>query len=143
MLRTFFIRGLYRWSSEVEKSNHPVIPKIGEETIFDKIIRKELPGTILYEDDLVIAFKDIAPKAPVHILLIPKIRNNLINLTTAEEKNINILGYLLVKAAEVAKQEKLDDGWRLVINNGVNACQSVYHLHLHILGGKKLDWTPG
>ena len=143
MSRTFFIRGLYRWSSEVEKSNHPVIPKIGEETIFDKIIRKELPGTILYEDDLVIAFKDIAPKAPVHILLIPKIRNNLINLTTAEEKNINILGYLLVKAAEVAKQEKLDDGWRLVINNGVNACQSVYHLHLHILGGKKLDWTPG
>ena len=143
MNRISSLKLIARHLSEESKAKAAIIPKANEATVFDKIIQRELPAKIIYEDDLILGFRDVSPKAPTHILLIPKIRGNLINLHHAEEKDKDILGHLLLKAAEIAKKENLDDGWRLVINNGANACQSVYHLHLHILGGKQLTWPPG
>ncbi|KAJ8570559.1 hypothetical protein K7X08_037531 [Anisodus acutangulus] len=121
-------------------------------TIFDKIINKEIPANIVYEDDKVLAFRDINPQAPVHILLIPKVRDGLTGLSKvfcllserAEEKHREILGQLLYTAKLVAKQEGLlENGFRLVINDGPSGCQSVYHLHLHLLGGRQMNWPPG
>ncbi|GAQ79538.1 histidine triad family protein [Klebsormidium nitens] len=112
-------------------------------TLFDKIISKEIPATIVYEDDLVLAFRDISPQAPTHIILVPKQRNGLTQLSKATEGNKEVLGHLLLKAGEIAKAEKLDEGFRVVINNGPQGCQSVYHLHLHIIGGRQMKWPPG
>lgn len=112
-------------------------------TIFDKIISKELPAKVVFEDDEVLAFRDIAPQAPTHILLIPKVRDGLTGISKAEEKHCEILGRLLYTAKLVAKQEGLDDGFRLVINDGPNGCQSVYHLHIHLIGGRQMNWPPG
>ncbi|KAK9081765.1 hypothetical protein Syun_031211 [Stephania yunnanensis] len=112
-------------------------------TIFDKIINKEIPSNVVYEDDKVLAFRDIAPQAPVHIVLIPKVKDGLTGLSKAEERHCEILGYLLYTAKIVAKQEGLEDGFRIVINDGPNGCQSVYHLHIHILGGRQMNWPPG
>ncbi|XP_010525428.1 PREDICTED: 14 kDa zinc-binding protein [Tarenaya hassleriana] len=114
-----------------------------DSTIFDKIINKEIPSTVVYEDDKVLAFKDIEPQAPVHILLIPKVKDGLSGLSKAEERHIDILGRLLYAANLVAKQEGLDDGFRIVINDGPNGCQSVYHIHVHVLGGRQMNWPPG
>lgn len=140
--RLLRLPSLIRSFSECEKSKSASFnPK--EITIFDKILSGEIKASIVFEDDQVLAFHDIAPQAPTHIILIPKVKNSLINLTTSEVYHKEILGHLLIKAAEIAKKEKLDQGWRLVINNGCNACQSVYHLHLHILGGRELTWPPG
>ena len=89
------------------------------ETIFDKIIRKEIPSTCVYEDDKCFAFRDIAPVAPTHVLLIPKVHEGLTGICKAEEKHAALLGHLMVTAAKIAKQEKLDEnGYRLVINDG-------------------------
>ncbi|XP_020583093.1 14 kDa zinc-binding protein [Phalaenopsis equestris] len=112
-------------------------------TIFDKIIKKELPTTVVYEDDKALAFRDINPQAPTHILIIPKVKDGLTGLSKAEERHIEILGYLLYIAKVVAKQEGLVDGFRTVINDGPNGCQSVYHLHIHLLGGRQMEWPPG
>ncbi|XP_039136855.1 14 kDa zinc-binding protein [Dioscorea cayenensis subsp. rotundata] len=112
-------------------------------TIFDKIINKEIPSTVVYEDDKVLAFRDIEPQAPTHILIIPKVKDGLSGLSKAEERHIEILGYLLYIAKVVAKQEGLDDGFRIVINDGPNGCQSVYHLHIHLIGGRQMNWPPG
>ncbi|KAJ6804832.1 14 kDa zinc-binding protein [Iris pallida] len=112
-------------------------------TIFDKIINKEIPSKIVYEDDKVLAFRDISPQAPTHILIIPKVRDGLTRLAKAEEKHIEILGYLLYIAKVVAKQEGLEDGFRVVINDGPSGCQSVYHLHIHLVGGRQMNWPPG
>ncbi|THU61602.1 hypothetical protein C4D60_Mb07t25050 [Musa balbisiana] len=111
--------------------------------IFDKIIAKEIPSTIVYEDDKVLAFRDINPQAPVHILVIPKIRDGLTQLGKAEPRHAEVLGHLLFAAKLVAEKEGIVDGFRVVINNGPEACQSVYHLHLHVLGGRQLKWPPG
>ena len=115
----------------------------GAETIFDKIIRKEIPANIVYEDDDVLAFHDVAPQAPTHILFIPKHRDGLTQISNAQERHQAILGKLMYTATVVAKQEKLDNGYRLVVNNGKEGCQSVYHLHLHLLGGRQMTWPPG
>ncbi|XP_020249903.1 14 kDa zinc-binding protein-like [Asparagus officinalis] len=112
-------------------------------TIFDKIIKKEIPCTVVYEDEKALAFRDIAPQAPTHILVIPKVRDGLTGLSKAEESHVEILGYLLYIAKLVAKQEGLNDGFRIVINDGPNGCQSVYHLHIHVLGGRQMNWPPG
>ncbi|KAH0454117.1 hypothetical protein IEQ34_016041 [Dendrobium chrysotoxum] len=112
-------------------------------TIFDKIIKKEIPATVVYEDDKTLAFRDINPQAPTHILIIPKVKDGLTGLSKAEERHVEILGYLLYVAKLVAKQEGLDDGFRTVINDGPNGCQSVYHLHIHLLGGRQMNWPPG
>ena len=110
-------------------------------TIFGKIIRKEIPAEILYEDDVSIAFKDINPQAPIHILIITK---ELIEMPDKiEEKHQDIVGHLFVVAKILAKELKIEDGYRLVMNNGENAGQSVFHIHLHMLAGRKLGWPPG
>ncbi|KAK8651144.1 hypothetical protein V6N13_140757 [Hibiscus sabdariffa] len=112
-------------------------------TIFDKIINKEIPATVVYEDDKVLAFRDIAPQAPTHILIIPKKRDGLTGLSKAEERHTEILGHLLYTAKLVAKQEGLEDGFRIVINDGPQGCQSVYHIHVHLIGGRQMNWPPG
>ncbi|PWA41318.1 HIS triad family protein 3 [Artemisia annua] len=112
-------------------------------TIFDKIINKEIPANIVYEDDKVLAFRDIAPQAPTHILLIPKVRDGLTGLSKAEERHTEILGHLLYIAKVVAKQEGLEEGYRIVINDGPQGCQSVYHIHVHLMGGRQMNWPPG
>ncbi|KAL8493518.1 hypothetical protein ACS0TY_024647 [Phlomoides rotata] len=112
-------------------------------TIFDKIINKQIPANIVYEDEKVLAFRDISPQAPTHILIIPKVRDGLTGISQAEERHCEILGRLLYAAKLVAKQEGLDDGFRVVINDGPNGCQSVYHLHIHLLGGRQMNWPPG
>ncbi|XP_073156946.1 adenylylsulfatase HINT1-like [Henckelia pumila] len=112
-------------------------------TIFDKIIKKEIPANIVFEDEKVLAFRDIAPQAPTHIVIIPKVKDGLTGISKAEEKHCEILGYLLYRAKLVAKQEGLEDGFRLVINDGPKGCQSVYHLHIHLLGGRQMNWPAG
>ncbi|CAL1352311.1 unnamed protein product [Linum trigynum] len=112
-------------------------------TIFDKIINKEIPSNVVYEDDKVLAFKDINPQAPTHIVIIPKVKDGLSGLSKAEERHCEILGRLMYTAKLVAKQEGLDDGFRIVINDGPNGCQSVYHIHVHLLGGRQMNWPPG
>ncbi|XP_050209004.1 14 kDa zinc-binding protein [Mercurialis annua] len=112
-------------------------------TIFDKIINKEIPSTVVFEDDKVLAFRDISPQAPTHILIIPKVRDGLTGLSKAEDRHIDILGRLLYTAKLVAKQEGLEDGYRIVINDGPSGCQSVYHIHVHLLGGRQMNWPPG
>ncbi|GKV32668.1 hypothetical protein SLEP1_g41260 [Rubroshorea leprosula] len=112
-------------------------------TIFDKIIKKEIPANVVYEDDTVLAFRDIAPQAPTHILIIPKVKDGLTGLSKAEERHFEILGRLLYTAKLVAEQEGLEDGFRVVINDGPQGCQSVYHIHVHLLGGRQMNWPPG
>jgi histidine triad (HIT) family protein len=113
-----------------------------EDTIFGKIARKEIKIDLLYEDEQCVAFHDINKQAPTHFLVIPKEPiPQLSAITSSHEK---LLGHLLFVASQVAKKEGLaEDGYRLVINNGPNACQSVYHLHIHVLGGRQLGWPPG
>eukprot|EP00644_Phytophthora_capsici_P008096 jgi/Phyca11/574037/estExt2_Genewise1.C_PHYCAscaffold_580201 len=106
------------------------------ETIFDKIINGQIPAKIAYEDEQCLAFHDVNPQAPVHILLIPKKRDGLTQLAHAQERHEAVLGHLLYTAKLVAKL-------RIVINDGEDGCQSVFHLHLHLLGGRKLGWPPG
>jgi histidine triad (HIT) family protein len=112
-----------------------------KETIFRKIIDKEIPSEIIYEDDLCLAFKDINPQAPVHILLIPK--KLIPKLSDAQECDKELLGHLMNKVPEIAKLVNLNEGFRVVINNGKIANQTVFHLHLHILGGRDMSWPPG
>ncbi|MBD1218926.1 MAG: histidine triad nucleotide-binding protein [Anabaena sp. CoA2_C59] len=111
------------------------------ETIFSKIIRKEIPANIVYEDDLSLAFTDINPQAPVHILIIPK--KPIVNLATAEPEDQALLGHLLLIAQKVAAQAGLENGYRVVINTGIDGGQTVYHLHIHILGRRPMTWPPG
>ncbi|MDG1138008.1 MAG: histidine triad nucleotide-binding protein [Opitutales bacterium] len=110
-------------------------------TIFEKIITREISSDILFEDQTCIAIRDIEPQAPVHILIIPK--KLIPRIALAEEEDQIILGRLLLNARKIAKAEKLEDGFRIVINNGVDGGESVPHLHVHLLGGRKLNWPPG
>ena len=109
-------------------------------TIFDGILKGEIPCDEVYSDEHCLAFRDIQPQAPVHILVIPRTR--LINLNYAELEDKELLGHLLIIAARVAKQEGLEN-WRAVINNGDKAGQTVFHLHIHVIGGRNLAWPPG
>ncbi|MGP1387746.1 MAG: histidine triad nucleotide-binding protein [Thainema sp.] len=110
-------------------------------TIFDKIIQREIPADIVYEDDQVLAFKDINPQAPVHILVIPK--KQIPRVSEAEPDDQALLGHLLMTVKQVAAAAGLTDGYRIVINNGKDGGQTVDHLHLHILGGRFMQWPPG
>jgi histidine triad (HIT) family protein len=111
------------------------------DTIFGKIIRREIPADIVYEDDLCLAFRDITPQAPVHILVIPK--KPIPQIELAESEDHALLGHLLLTVKKVAAQVGLTNGYRVVINNGADGGQTVNHLHLHILGGRQLHWPPG
>ena len=111
-------------------------------TLFEKIIARDIPASIVYEDDRVLAFKDINPGAPTHVLIVPK--KPIPRIAEAKAEDQQVLGHLLLKASEVAKQLGVDDsGYRLVINNGPDAGESVPHLHCHIIGGRQLGWPPG
>jgi histidine triad (HIT) family protein len=115
---------------------------VGGNTIFGRIIRKEIPANLVYEDDLCLAFRDIAPQAPVHILVIPK--QPLPNLAAAGPGDQALLGHLLLTVREIAQQEGLqENGYRVVINTGQDGGQTVDHLHLHLLAGRSLQWPPG
>lgn len=111
------------------------------DTIFGKIIRKEIPADIVYEDDKCLAFRDISPQAPVHILVIPK--KPIVRLSEATSEDHALMGHLLLIAKRVADQVGLSNGYRVVINNGMDGGQTVDHLHLHILGGRPMTWPPG
>jgi histidine triad (HIT) family protein len=115
---------------------------MSQETIFSKIIRGEIAAAVVFENEHVLAFKDIAPQAPTHILLIPK--KALKDIASAQAEDKALLGELLFSAAEVARQQGLEsDGYRVVINTGRDGGQTVFHLHLHIIGGRALAWPPG
>ena len=111
-------------------------------SIFTKIIKREIPAAIVYEDDECIAFRDIDPKAPVHILLVP--RKEIPSLAQVTENDKTLLGHLMVKASEIAKAEGISDsGYRVVVNTNKEGGQEVYHIHMHILGGRQMNWPPG
>ena len=110
-------------------------------TLFGKIIRREIPADVVYEDDLCLAFRDINPQAPIHVLLVPK--KEIDRLVNAGQEDQALLGHLMLAAGKVAKQMGVGDAFRLVVNNGAQAGQSVFHLHLHLLAGRKLEWPPG
>lgn len=110
------------------------------DTIFGKILRKEIPAEILYEDEHAIVFQDIHPQAPTHLLIIP--RKPIAKLAEAQVEDQLLLGHLLLVAQRVAEKLGLQD-YRVVTNNGAGAGQTVFHLHLHLLGGRSLQWPPG
>jgi len=111
-------------------------------TLFEKIIAREVPAAIIYEDDLVVAFRDIKPQAPTHVLIVP--RKPIPRIAEATPEDQRVLGHLLLKAAEVANKLGLtQSGFRLVFNNGPDVGEAVPHLHCHILGGRHMSWPPG
>ncbi|XP_065836400.1 uncharacterized HIT-like protein slr1234 [Oscarella lobularis] len=127
---------LYSTSAEDESGFHSA-----RETIFSKILKKEIPADIIHEDEKCIAFRDVNPQAPTHLLVIP--RKPIPMLSLAENTDEELLGHLLLVAKDVAKKENLNQGFRIVINNGPDGSQSVYHLHVHVLGGRQMSWPPG
>ena len=113
------------------------------ETIFSKIIRKEIPADIVFENEFILAFKDINPKAPVHVLIIPKEEISTVTELNGKE-HTELLGQLFEAANAIAKAINIDkDGFRLVINCGKDGGQEVNHLHMHLLGGRQMTWPPG
>jgi histidine triad (HIT) family protein len=111
-------------------------------TVFDKILSREIPADIVYEDDRALAFRDIAPQAPVHVLVIPKER--IVRVGEATQAQSALLGHLLWVCGEVARKEGIaDSGFRVVTNHGDDGGQSVDHLHFHVMGGRQLGWPPG
>nr|CAH7715266.1 unnamed protein product [Callosobruchus chinensis] len=130
-------------SSEVEKAKAANQAK-QKETIFDKIIAKKIPADVIFEDEKCLAFNDVNPQAPTHFLVIPKKRIPTLDDSSNSDRDVRneLLGHLVLTAKALA-QKKLPSGYRLVINNGPDGCQSVYHLHIHILGGRQMNWPPG
>ena len=112
------------------------------ETVFSKILNKELPAKIVHEDELCMAICDINPRAPTHILIIP--RKPIRDITEVEDEDKELLGHLICVARDIAKQNGLDEkGFRLVVNTGISAGQTVFHLHVHLMGGRTMAWPPG
>jgi histidine triad (HIT) family protein len=114
---------------------------MSSDTIFGKIIRREISADIVYEDDDALAFRDINPQAPVHVLVVPK--KPIPKLSQASDEDQALLGHLLLVARRVAQQEGLESGYRVVTNDGAQGDQTVEHLHFHIMGGRALQWPPG
>jgi len=111
-------------------------------TIFEKIIAREIPADILHEDELCLAFRDVSPKAPTHLLVVPK--KPLSRIAEADAGDESLLGHLLLTAARIARAEGIEEsGFRIVINNGRDGGETVPHLHVHLLGGRPLGWPPG
>ncbi|GLV44682.1 histidine triad nucleotide binding protein 1 [Carabus blaptoides fortunei] len=111
------------------------------DTIFGKILRKEIPCNFIYEDDQCVAFDDINAQAPVHFLVIP--RKPISQLSRAEDADEQLIGHLMIVARKIAAQRGLQRGFRIVINDGPIGAQSVYHLHVHVLSGRQMQWPPG
>jgi histidine triad (HIT) family protein len=110
-------------------------------TIFGNIIRREIPADIIYEDELCLAFRDINPQAPTHVLVIPK--KEIDRLSAATQEDQALLGHLMLAANRIARDLGVEDAFRVVVNNGAGAGQSVFHLHLHLLAGRRFRWPPG
>ena len=124
------------------KSGEATTKTIMSKNIFEKIIAREIPADIVFEDESVLAFRDVNPKAPTHVLIVPK--KSIARLAEAKAEDELLLGHLLLKAGEVARQLGLNkSGYRVVINNGKDGGETVPHLHCHILGGRGLAWPPG
>ncbi|XKL65304.1 hypothetical protein PGB90_008724 [Kerria lacca] len=145
----------YKMADEVFKAQQATP---SDDTIFSKILRKEIPCKFIYEDEQCVAFHDVNPQAPIHFLVIPrkpirmlsevdetdKLIKNWCNLVlNCKLPSFQLLGHLMLVANIVAKDLRLEKGYRLVVNNGVHGAQSVYHLHIHILGGRQMNWPPG
>ena len=111
------------------------------DTLFTKIINRQIPADIVYEDELCLAFKDVNPQAPVHILLIPKQPLDMLSNAAADDQAL--LGHMLLVVGRIARELKIDGAFRLVINNGKEGGQAVFHVHMHILAGRKFRWPPG
>lgn len=111
------------------------------ETIFQKIIDKEIPADIIYEDEKSLVFKDINPVAPIHILIIPK--KQIEKISDAEQTDQDLLGHLFLVAGKVARQLGVENAFRLVVNNGAGAQQTVFHLHIHLIAEREFSWPPG
>jgi histidine triad (HIT) family protein len=115
---------------------------MADDTIFSKIARREIPATIIHETDDILAFDDIDPKAPVHVLVVPK--RHIARIAEARGDDEALLGQLLLGAQQVARIKGIEEsGFRIVINNGPDGSESVPHLHVHVLGGRKMGWPPG
>lgn len=114
---------------------------MAEPTLFEKILAGDIPAKIAYQDDLAFVIHDISPQAPVHVLVIPK--KPVARLDEANEEDTQLLGHLLLVAKKMAAELKLEDGYRVIINNGPDGGESVPHMHVHVLGGRKLTWPPG
>jgi histidine triad (HIT) family protein len=114
---------------------------VSDKTIFAKIIDKEIPARLVHEDDRCVAFHDINPQAPVHVLIVP--RKPIDRVENLAESDAPLVGHLMLVATQIAKKLGLSSGYRLVINNGVEAGQTVFHLHVHLLGGRGFSWPPG
>lgn len=112
-----------------------------EKTIFKRIIDKEIPASIVYEDDLCLAFHDVSPQAPVHVLVIPK--KEIASIDAIADHDAELLAQLWLVIRKVARQLNLVDGYRVVVNNGYDGGQTVDHLHFHLLGGRRFTWPPG
>jgi histidine triad (HIT) family protein len=113
-----------------------------DECIFCKIINKEIPAKIVYEDDRILVFDDINPQAPVHVLLIPK--EHFVSLNDIPEEKEDLLGHILSKARQVASDKGIkESGYRIVLNTGRDSGQDVFHIHFHVLGGRRMTWPPG
>lgn len=125
-------------ADEVAKAQ---VARPGGDTIFGKIIRKEIPAKIIYEDDQCLAFHDISPKAPIHFLVIPK--KPITQISAAEDEDEKLLGHLMIIGKKCAADLGLNRGYRMVVNEGSDGGQTVYHIHLHVLGGRQMDWPPG
>lgn len=110
-------------------------------TIFGKIIKREIPADIVFEDDLCLAFRDVNPQAPVHVLIIPK--QEVARIADATAADQALLGHLLLTANNIARQFGVENAFRLVVNNGADAGQTVFHLHVHLLAGRPFQWPPG
>ncbi|XP_028278451.1 adenosine 5'-monophosphoramidase HINT1 [Parambassis ranga] len=113
----------------------------GGDTIFGKIVRKEIPVNFIYEDDQCVAFPDVSPQAPTHILVVPK--KPIVQLSQAQEEDAALLGHMMIVAKKCAQEAGLSKGYRIVINDGPDGGQSVYHIHIHVLGGRSMGWPPG
>jgi len=112
-----------------------------DDNVFIRIINREIPAEIVYENDTVLAFKDIAPKAPIHILIVPK--RCIQDVSSCQDADSEILGHLILAARDLARKLEIKEGLRLVINEGENGGQTVAHLHVHLLAGCSFDWPPG
>jgi histidine triad (HIT) family protein len=111
------------------------------DTLFQKIIDRELPADIVYEDETSLVFRDINPVAPTHLLIIPKKQISMI--AEAEEADQELLGHLLIVAGKVARKLGIEDAFRLVVNNGAGAQQTIFHLHIHLIAEREFSWPPG
>ena len=132
-------------SDEVQKAKEAAASGAGDgapATIFDKILSGDIPADKIHDDDVCIAFRDVAPQAPVHFLVIPKNRDGLTQLSKAREDQKGVLGHMMY-VAQMLGQKECPGGFRVVVNDGSDGAQSVYHLHIHVLGGRQMTWPPG